>query len=158
MAFNKLSLQDKLLTKATWVGECLVWTGQKSVKGYGRIRLNGKLRLAHVVHYELHNGPVPEGKLLMHSCDNPACIHLGHLSPGTHLDNVRDMFNKGRENKAKGEAHGKAKLTAEQVSEIRRRYVPGKYGHGAHALAKEFGVSKPTIQNILKGETWKHVA
>src|ERR1700756_1280789 len=133
MAFNKLSLQDKLLTKTKQVGECLIWTGQTDDRGYGRIKIAGKNRRAHIVHFELHNGPVPEGKVLMHSCDTPACIHLGHLSPGTQLENVRDMLAKGRANKCKGENHPKAKLTAQQIVEIRQRYVPGKYGFGAHA-------------------------
>jgi len=155
MAFNKLSLQDKLLAKTVQVGECLIWTGQIDRNGYGRIRIDGKHRRAHIVHFELRNGPVPDGMVLMHSCDNRGCIHLGHLSPGTQLQNVQDMFAKGRANKAKGESHPKAKLTERQVAEIRGRYVPGKYGFGAHALAKEYGISKRAMQAILRGESWK---
>lgn len=156
MAFNKLSLQDKLLTKTERLVNACV-DGQKCPKGYGRIRIGGKLRRAHIVHYELHHGPVPTGKVLLHSCDTPACIHLGHLSPGTQLENVRDMFAKGRANKARGEKASKAKLTAEQVLEIRRRYEPGKYGRGSRVLAKEFGVSSASILAVVKGESWAHI-
>lgn len=157
MAFNKLSLEQRLLSKVKQVGECLLWTGQKDKKGYGRINIGGKVRRAHIVHFELHNGPVPEGKILMHSCDTPACIHLGHLTPGTQLENVRDMLTKGRANKCKGERAVHAKLTEEQVLEIRRRYEPGKYGRGSHVLAKEFGVSQASIHAIVTGESWKHI-
>ncbi|MGA7781145.1 MAG: HNH endonuclease [Paraburkholderia sp.] len=153
MANNKLSLQEKLLSKTVKVGDCLIWTGMKSDKGYGRIKTGGKVRAAHIVHYELHHGPVPDGKVLMHSCDTPACIHLGHLSPGTQLENVQDMFSKGRANKCKGESHPKAKLTDDQVAEIRRRYVPGVRGNGSHVLAKEFGVSKTAVRAILSGKS-----
>ena len=157
MTNNNLSLQDKLLTKTVQVGECLVWTGMLSDKGYGLIKTGGKVRRAHVVHYELHNGPVPEGKILMHSCDNRACIHLGHLSPGTQLANVRDMFAKGRANKARGEKASQSKLSEAQVLQIRDRYQPGKYGAGSHVLAKEFGVSKTSILAIVKGQSWTHI-
>jgi hypothetical protein len=157
MAFNKLSLEQRLLNKVEQVGACLLWIGQKDKKGYGRISVGGKVRRAHIVHFELHNGPVPEGKILMHSCDTLACIHLGHLTPGTQLENVHDMLAKGRANKCRGEKAVHAKLTEEQVLEIRRLYEPGKYGRGSHALAKQFGVSQASIHSILTGESWKHV-
>ncbi len=93
--------------------------------------------------------------MIRHRCDNPSCINHEHLEVGSQLDNVRDMLERGRANKAKGETNGRAKLTAEQVAEIRNSYVPRKYGHGSHALAKKYGVSKPTIRAILNGEAWK---
>jgi HNH endonuclease len=157
MAFNRLSLEDKLLTKAVPQGECLVWIGQKHPRGYGRLRIGGKLRPAHRLMYELRHGPIPDGQVVRHSCDNPACINPAHLSIGTQLDNVQDMFERGRANKARGERSPKAKLTEAQVREIRARYVARSYGNGAHVLAREFGVSKPTIQAILSGDSWKHV-
>jgi hypothetical protein len=157
VSYNKLPLEQKLLTKAVQKGKCLIWIGQKDPKGYGRLRLNGKLQRAHRLMYELHNGPIEHGHVVLHSCDNPSCINPKHLSVGTQLENVHDMLAKGRANKMRGERHAKSKLTAEQVREIRRRYIPGKYGHGAHALAKEYGVSKPTIQAILNGESWTHI-
>lgn len=153
MAYNKLSLEEKLLSKAAWHGECLIWFGQKCPKGYGRLRLEGKMQRAHRLMYQLRNGPIADGQVIRHSCDNPACVNPDHLCLGTQLENVRDMFVRGRANKLNGESHPNAKLTDLQVAEIRRRYVPGVYGKGAHVLAKEFGVSKPTIQAIVSGES-----
>ena len=155
MAYNSLSLAEKLNQKTVRQGECLVWTGQKDRRGYGFLRLDGRLKRAHRLAYELHIGPIPKGAVLRHSCDNPACIEVAHLQPGTQLQNVADMFSRGRANKATGAKHPKAKLTEEQVAEIRRRYVPRSYGRGPASLAKEFGVSKQAIQAILKGKTWR---
>ena len=95
--------------------------------------------------------------MLRHKCDNPSCIAIAHLEPGTQRDNVHDMLKRGRAKPSAGEGHCSAKLTADQVREIRRRYVPGVYGKGPHVLAKEFGVSKQSIQSLLKGKTWRTV-
>lgn len=157
MAYNNLSLEQKLLTKTVKVGECLIWTGQKCPKGYGRLLLDDRLQRAHRIMYSIRKGPIPKGAVVRHSCDNPSCINPAHLSIGTQLDNVRDMFARGRENKARGERAGQAKLTAEQVREIRSAYVSGVYRKGAGALARKYGVSKPAIQAILNGESWRHV-
>lgn len=153
MAYNKLTLEEKLLTKAAWQGECLIWFGQKCPKGYGRLRLEGKMQRAHRLMYQLEHGPIADGQVVRHSCDTPACINPNHLSLGTQADNVHDMCDRGRTNRPKGGQHPKAKLTDGQVAEIRRRYVPGVYGKGAHCLAKEFGVSKQGVQAILSGKS-----
>ena len=158
MSFNKLSLREKLLAKVVRDGECLVWQGHRSRYGYGRIRIDGKWRPAHVVHYELERGPVLEGKQLMHSCDNRACIALVHLKPGTARENTQDMMQKGRHRPVRGEDHGRSKLTAEDVADIRLRYTPRSRTNGAHALAREYGVSRPVVCSIVKREIWKHVA
>lgn len=54
-----------------------------------------------------------------------------------------------------GEHNPAAKLTANQVAKIRRRYQGG--GINQKDLAIEFGVNKSSIHDILKGKTWKHV-
>lgn len=53
-----------------------------------------------------------------------------------------------------GEKHGNAKLSAENVREIR-----GHYGHGAtlRQLAEKFGVSNVSIHNAVVGKTWRHL-
>ncbi len=59
---------------------------------------------------------------VLHDCDNPSCCNPKHLFLGTCQDNVNDMFNKERENKAKGISHGMSKLTEEDVIKIREKY------------------------------------
>ena len=157
MAFNRLPLKDKLMLKTEQRGGCLIWIGHRDRRGYGRIRLNGKWRRAHRVYYELLNGPIPSGAILLHSCDTPACINPAHLAVGTQLSNVQDMLRKRRANKARGEHNAKAKLTSAQVQEIRRRFIPYDRQHGARPLAREFGVSSPSISAIVKREAWAHI-
>lgn len=75
--------------------ECWNWTAFKRA-GYGRFRFNGKSLLAHRMAWLLMNGEIPDGMVVMHSCDNPSCCNLKHLSLGTQKENVEDMAMKKR--------------------------------------------------------------
>lgn len=132
---------------------CWEWTRMKTSAGYGRIAVKSYPAYCHRVAYELFCGPIPDGGVVCHKCDNPACCHPAHLFLGTHADNAADMVKKGRE--ARGERHGMSKLTADAVREIRARYAAGSATQ--EQLAAEFGVSSPHICGILAGKFWRHV-
>lgn len=156
MAYNKLSPEERLAAKARWEGGCFVWTGDKDSNGYGRIRHAGrKTYPAHRLAFELFNGAIPKGMVVRHTCDNRACINLDHLELGTQQQNVQDMFDRQRANRAAGEKHGRAKLTQQQVDEIRRRYIPRHATHGAAAMGREFKIGSPAIFAILTGRNWR---
>ncbi len=117
--------------------------------------------MAHRVAYELTYGPIPEGMFICHRCDNPICCNPSHLFAGTHADNMQDMITKRRGNipgisKFIGEENPTAKLTTEQVREIRKLYATGNYSH--EELAQLFGVGHGAIDNLLAGRSWKHVS
>jgi hypothetical protein len=100
----------------------------------------------------LAHGPIPLGHFVCHHCDNPRCIRTLHLFLGTPADNTRDMDNKGRRRMPHGEEHGRAKLSADQVREIRAR----KGQATIVALGKEFGVTFGQISRIQLGKAWRH--
>lgn len=85
---------------------CREWTAGKFRYGYGAFLLDGKLRKAHRVMWELHFGPIPEGLFVCHHCDNPPCVEVSHLFLGTPLDNMRDKIAKGRLVASPGERNG----------------------------------------------------
>jgi hypothetical protein len=74
---------------------CWEWMGFIRPSGYGQVHQN---KLAHRVSWELHNGPIPNGVLVLHKCDNKSCVNPDHLFLGSHRDNTQDMMSKGRGN------------------------------------------------------------
>jgi hypothetical protein len=86
----------------------------------------------------------------MHSCDNPACVNVRHLSEGSHTLNQQDKVSKGRQ--AKGRKVGAAKLCELTVREIKFRYP----NEPTEALAEEYGISRAHISRIATGGVWRH--
>lgn len=77
--------------------DCWEWQGGTNNIGYGMIRDEKKMRTTHRVSYEEHNNTkIPRFMCVCHTCDNPKCVNPKHLWLGTMMDNVKDMFNKGR--------------------------------------------------------------
>lgn len=135
--------------------QCWEWKATKNQSGYGSICVDGKMKRAHRVSYELHHGPIPEGMLVLHSCDNPSCVNPAHLHLGTHQDNMREKMNRRRCHNTACEAHGQAKLTSDQVQQIRTRYAAG--GVTQKQLAEEFGVARSQIWRVVRMKGWLHV-
>jgi hypothetical protein len=75
---------------------CHLWTGFRNSDGYGQMRVGGVNRTTHRIAWEAAHGPIPEGMVVMHTCDNPPCCNPAHLKLGTPGDNVRDRIERGR--------------------------------------------------------------
>lgn len=78
--------------------QCVEFIGCHHPRGYGAISVNGRLRRAHRVSFEMANGPIPDGLYVLHACDNPPCVNPDHLFLGTQSDNMLDCVSKGRYN------------------------------------------------------------
>lgn len=136
--------------------KCWEWKAFKDRHGRGKFKV-GHEQYASRVSYRLYVGELPPKLLVCHTCDNPGCVNPKHLFLGTHKDNVQDMLKKGRANPEKGEDRHCAKLTEEQVLEIRRRYQWTGYRSNTWTLAKEFGIARSSVVRIVYGRTWKHL-
>ncbi|WP_152203604.1 HNH endonuclease [Georgenia thermotolerans] len=129
--------------------QCWEWQSVRNPSGYGKFWLNGRTDLAHRVSYKLHHGPIPPGIHVRHTCDNPPCVNPSHLLLGTGKDNARDALERGRYRR--GASNGRAKLTPQQVSEIRTGWHRGET---QVSMARRFGVSRSAIQWVLNGQNW----
>lgn len=117
---------------------CWVWQRNKNNKGYGQLRVSGKLKLAHRVFYEKLKGKIKDGMALDHKCKNPACINPDHLEEVRHRHNIR-------------RGNG-TKLTWENVVEIRKLRSDGME---IQKIARRFNVSKSAIAGIIHQRKWR---
>jgi hypothetical protein len=142
-------IEKKTRTPYMRGGPCWVWVGHRTADGYGALRVGDTMKRTHRIAYEIYVGEIPEGLLVCHRCDNPACCNPAHLFVGSDADNVDDMIRKGR--MARGEDGGNAVLTEEQVADIRLDTRP------LRTIAKEYGVCHATIGEARRRATWAHV-
>ena len=70
--------------------------GEAVGRGYKYISWQGRGLMAHRFAYELFIGEIPDGLLVLHSCDTPPCVNPAHLRIGTHAENVKDLYSRGR--------------------------------------------------------------
>ncbi len=147
-------------------GDCLIWQGARSNAGtrtgYGSIKVGGKTKRVTRVIMENELGRELSAKeYVLHSCDNPPCCNVAHLSIGDQTVNMREMRNRGRERRPRGPEHSSSKLTESDVRAIRQEYTPG-VNHldrgNAVELAQRFGVSYSTVKNVLRRSCWDWVS
>lgn len=141
-------------TKVIKTDYCWLWQGSLA-KGYGQIRLQALSEIkSHRISWVLAHGKIPNGMKVLHSCDVRNCVNPAHLFLGTTQDNIKDKIEKSRHKGWKlpfgtqrGEKNSHAKLTNEQVQEIRTRYSNGETNQSK--LAREYEVGQPQIWRIV---------
>jgi hypothetical protein len=113
---------------------CWIWTGgDRTRQGYGLLHVSSRPRRRVYVHriaIELFRGIAPEGWLVCHACDNPACFNPWHLFLGDRRSNSVDMAAKGRT--------VSGTIPEVVAAEICAR---AEAGERHRALAAEFGIS-----------------
>lgn len=124
--------------------DCWEWGGPRTRHGYGMLHCGGRRSMAHRFSWMIENGPIEDGIVVMHKCDNPPCVNPRHLAVGTHADNMRDMVAKGRHGAGgqHGIKHHAARFTEADVIAIRTSAKP-------HAeLGRQYGVTPQTIAYV----------
>lgn len=131
------------------------------------------------IYQYIHKG-IPSGKIICHKCDIPECVNPDHLFLGTVKENAIDMVKKGRapdgitrkdglpknilrgnnhpihkhpENVKRGEKHGMAKFSIDDIIKIREMFPK----QAINIIAEEFKASPQHIRAIIQRKIWKHV-
>lgn len=128
--------------KSDWVGDCLIWNAAKDRCGYGWFFFRGQKQRAHRLAYSDAWGDIPNGLVVRHTCDNPACINPSHLVLGTDADNARDKALRNR---------SAVKVTARQVRDIRSDVRTCKQ------VASTHGISISMVSLIKTGKRRQYV-
>lgn len=142
-------------------GSCWEWRGGKfrlhGKWAYGCfVNGRGKAEGAHRAAYRLFVGPIPSGKCVLHSCDNPACVLPEHLRVGTKADNSKDRDSRRRGCYPGDPRHPQTKLTPRMIAAIRREAVAlaerrgSRYGVLA-ILAERFPVTSSYLSKVCTG-------
>lgn len=136
---------------------CVEWQGCKSKTGYGKVKIQGRLMDSHVAAWRIaHSGDsVPVGLVVMHSCDNRACVNPFHLSLGTQSENMKDCSKRCRMNTVKGADHQSSVLTDEVVRQMRSLWDAGKLSQ--RKIAQMFNVGYSVARAALERRSWRHV-
>ena len=165
-------------------GPCWLWKGSKTIFGYGNITIDHETVLAHRWIWQHDHGPLPKGIEVCHSCDRPGCVR--HLFTGTHGDNIRDCFRKGRANRCSGERHwskthrqeaarnfGEVNVATRAPECMARGERNGnaklttnlvlevvrlrKTGLSQAKIGATLGLTRESVSDVCQGKTWRHV-
>lgn len=148
---NGVILRFRAKFKVDKKTKCWVWVAAINKYGYGHFMMRHPKRMvrAHRFSYFYYKGKIPRGKMVLHECDNRACVNPAHLYLGTQFDNMRDALQRGRF--CVGVNHFRAVLDEASVRAIRKDKRP------VTAIAAAYGLSLSHTRDIRKRRYWRHV-
>jgi predicted XRE-type DNA-binding protein len=99
-------------------------------------------------------GKIGHGLFVRHSCDNPPCVNVDHLSVGTAQQNSDDMMRRGRQaaHNHFGAFNPNATIDSGAAIKIKNLYASGK--HTQKQLSKMFGIGQSQVSRIILGHAW----
>jgi len=149
---KKMSLDNRFWEKVDKGSnnECWNWLASQNGHGYGQI-CDGFCGIvsAHRISWEIHFGPIPEGKLVLHKCDNKRCVNPNHLYLGTQSDNRRDAVL--RNSKCSGKNIKTSNFYEGEAWLMKRLYRSKKFTQ--KQISKMFRCNQATISHIVNGKT-----
>jgi hypothetical protein len=150
---DKRELQFWNCVKKLGDNDCWEWQFTKTKAGYGTVNYKSERTTAHRIAYKLTKGEIPQGLIVMHSCDNRACCNPAHLSIATQKENIHDMIKKGRSGDCRnfGKNHGGSKVTEAIAKEILKQY--SETAISQQRLSEIYGISQTHISRLIRGES-----
>lgn len=147
-------LCDVIFSQIECVDDCWEWQG-RIANGYAKIWHDNLDSRVHRIIYQLCVGEIPNGLFVLHSCDNRRCVNPSHLFTGTQQDNIDDMFQKNRQPNFKGQNNNAAKLTEDDILQIKKLHGQNRYTQ--NEISDMFNVSRRLVGMIVNGQRWPHI-
>lgn len=130
---------------------CVLWPFAKHKRGYGTLRHEGKMVLAHrLVCQTAHGAPPFEGAEAAHHCGNKLCVNPQHIRWATSAENARDRIVHGTS--GRNAANAAAKLSEDDARSIRREYALGLSSQ--EKIGERYGISQPAVSLIVRRINW----
>jgi hypothetical protein len=129
--------------------ECWGWKAAIASNGRAMYQGVGASRVS----WEIHNGEIPIGMFVLHTCDNPVCVNPKHLFLGTQKDNMQDKYKKGRENLPFGIRNSSAKVSERDAIAIRILYP----ALSQRKISNMYGINQSQVSRIVSGFSWRHL-
>ena len=130
--------------------ECWEWQSTISTNGYGQFRYYNQIFFAHRVSYTITNGPIPEGKLILHKCDNRLCVNPSHLYCGTQADNINDRAIRSPNSQGSGNDGNISMFSESDADTMKGLYY--KDGYFLKSIAEFFNCSVSLVEKIINGK------
>lgn len=149
-----IEVVERIASRILVSDECWLVQGCRGDYGHVAVENHGRPVYVHRVVSAYWDGPIPDGVVVCHRCDDGACVRPDHLFRGTQLDNIADMRAKGRAAHppiVRGATHHKATLTDGQVSALRATAADPSASQ--RQIAQMFWVSQSTVWRLLHGRT-----
>jgi len=145
--------------ESCWTGKWERLKPKLDTHGYHHVDLylDGK-RTAQRIHRLVAQAflPNPEEKPeINHKDGNKINNAVTNLEWATSSENNMHAFRVLGRQTPRGEQHGSAKLTADDVKQIRRLYATGNYTQ--QELGNTFGVRQGEVSHIVRRKNWVHI-
>jgi hypothetical protein len=164
---------SSIYAKCSQRGECRLWKGATSERGYPTIYLpdlyaksggkrNGNTSARSVAWRAVH-GEVPEGHRMVVTCEHRLCLFVGHMQPMTRLDAQRFAAARGAYSSTRcriartATARKNGKLDHSQAQMIRDRVAAAPASESSRVrkeLAAELNLARSTVDQIVRGKRW----
>lgn len=137
------------------LGPCHLWTAGLFSEGYGHVhdthgeigRPRGEYKSNRVA-WMLYQGPIPEGLIVRHKCDRPACVRIEHLELGTQAENMEDKYARGRAKRATSEESILSSQRARERLADRKAGLPLRPREIRCSHCRERGHRRPKCPNL----------
>lgn len=136
------------------IGSCWIFTGNCPGGRHGHFSIGQSSVKSHRWMYSFIHGMIDAELVVRHKCDVPNCVNPDHLELGTSRDNTHDMYVRGRNPDRRGTKHPLARISEDQVREIR---TLASCGLRRMDIAEKFGISDKYVGKIVRRENWSHI-